>query len=191
MSASELFSSTPPLEAVKLLCSLMVTLGRSPRGLPLKLGFWDVSRAHLYGEAQRDLFIRLPAEDGGGCARLLRSMYGTQDAASVWQSDWSCQLERDGWKTGTASSALIFRQSDKGRGLVHGDDVMVLGDDITLRELESKLKERYDIKRSGILGGDPADDREVVFLNRVLRYVPGTSPAVEIESDQRHVEVLI
>ena len=83
MSASELFSSTPPLEAVKLLCSLMVTLVRSPRGLPLKLGFWDVSRAHLYGLAQRDLFIRLPAEDGGGCARLLRSMCGTQDAASV------------------------------------------------------------------------------------------------------------
>ena len=107
MSASELFSSTPPLEAVKLLCSLMVTLGRSPRGLPLKLGFWDVSRAHLYGEAQRDLFVRLPEEDGGGCARLLRSMYGTQDAASVWQSDWSKQLEQDEWRMGAASPPLI------------------------------------------------------------------------------------
>ena len=113
MSASELFSSTPPLEAVKLLCSLMVTLGRSPRGLPLKLGLWDVSRAHLYGEAQRDLFVRLPEEDGGGCARLLRSMYGTQDAASVWQSDWSKQLEQDEWRMGVASPALIYRPRDK------------------------------------------------------------------------------
>ena len=40
-------------------------------------------------------------------------------------------------------------------------------------------------------GGGPEDLREVVFLNRVLRYVPGTSPAIEIESDQRHIEVLI
>ena len=94
MSASELFSGTPPKEAVKLLCSLMVTLGRSPRGLPLRLGSWDVSCAHLYGEARRDLFIRLPPEDGGTCCRLLRSLYGTQDAASVWQSDWSCQMEK-------------------------------------------------------------------------------------------------
>jgi len=191
LSASELFSSTPPLEAVRLLCSLMITLGKSPRGLPLKLGFWDISRAHLYGKAQRELFIRLPAEDGGGCARLLRSLYGTQDAASTWQSDWTDQLGEDGWTTGLASPAVIFRQKDEGRGLVHGDDFMVLGDEVTLREVDAKLKERYDLKCGGFLGGGADDVREVVFLNRVLRYVPGTSPAIEIESDQRHIEMLV
>eukprot|EP00959_Pyramimonas_sp_CCMP1952_P293920 6147139-Pyramimonas_sp.AAC.1 len=40
-SASELFSGAPPLEAAKLFCSLMVALGRSKRGRPLKIGFWD------------------------------------------------------------------------------------------------------------------------------------------------------
>ena len=191
LSASELFSSTPPLEAFRLLCSLLITLRRSSRGLPLKLGFWDVSRAHLYGKAQRDLFVRLPAEDGGGCFRLLRSLYGTQDAASTWQCDWTEQMEQDGWKAGLASPALIFRPTDEGRGLVHGDDFMVLGDAVTLREVDSQLKQRYDVKCSGILGCEPDDLREVVFLNRVIRYVPGAAPAVEIESDQRHVELLI
>ncbi|CAK0906615.1 unnamed protein product, partial [Prorocentrum cordatum] len=191
MSASELFSSTPPLEAVKLLCSLMVSMGRSPRGLPLKIGFWDVSRAHLYGVAQRVLFVRLPEEEGGGVARLLRSMYGTQDAASVWQSDWSRQLWEDSWRMGVASPAVFYRSSDEGRGLAHGDDFMVLGDEITLKEIETKLTERYDIKCTGILGPDSGDAKEVVFLNRVLRYVDGSTPAVEIESDQRHVELLI
>ncbi|CAK0875118.1 unnamed protein product [Prorocentrum cordatum] len=191
MSASELFSSTPPLEAVKLLCSLMVSMGRSPRGLPLKIGFWDVSRAHLYGDAQRVLFVRLPEEEGGGVARLLRSMYGTQDAASVWQSDWSRQLLEDSWRMGVASPAVFYRSSDEGRGLAHGDDFMVLGDEITLKEIETKLTERYDIKCTGILGPDSGDAKEVVFLNRVLRYVDGSTPAVEIESDQRHVELPI
>ncbi|CAK0860922.1 unnamed protein product [Prorocentrum cordatum] len=191
MSASELFSSTPPLEAVKLLCSLMVSMGRSPRGLPLKIGFWGVSRARLYGDAQRVLFVRLPEEEGGGVARLLRSMYGTQGAASVWQSDWSRQLLEDSWRMGVASPAVFYRSSDEGRGLAHGDDFMVLGDEITLKEIETKLTERYDIKCTGILGPDSGDAKEVVFLNRVLRYVDGSTPAVEIESDQRHVELLI
>ena len=145
LSASELFSSTPPLEAVRLLCSLMITLGRSPRGLPLKLGFWDISRAHQYGTATRELFIKMPAEDGGGCARLLRSLYGTQDAASTWQGDWTDQLGQDGWTAGLASPAVIYRKKDEGRGLVHGDDFMVLGDSVTLKEVDEKLKERDTI----------------------------------------------
>ena len=91
----------------------MVTVGRSPRP-PLRLGFRDVSRARLRGEAQRDLFARLPEEDGGGCAGLLRSMYGTQGADLAWQSNWSNQLEQDEWRMGAASPALIYRPRDEG-----------------------------------------------------------------------------
>eukprot|EP00971_Amphidinium_carterae_P221222 4391972-Amphidinium_carterae.1 len=40
-----------------------MTLGVSPKGKPLKLGLWDISRAHLYGDAQRDLYVELPPED--------------------------------------------------------------------------------------------------------------------------------
>eukprot|EP00971_Amphidinium_carterae_P204481 4057875-Amphidinium_carterae.1 len=70
----------PPLEAIKTLCSLCMTLGRSPKGKPLKLALWDISRAHLYGDAQRDLYVELPPEDAQlegdvepMCGLLLRS----------------------------------------------------------------------------------------------------------------------
>eukprot|EP00971_Amphidinium_carterae_P123338 2442206-Amphidinium_carterae.2 len=53
----------PPLEAIKTLCSLCVSLGVSPRGKPLKLTLQDISRAHLYRDAQRDLYVELPPED--------------------------------------------------------------------------------------------------------------------------------
>ena len=91
-------------------------------------------------------FIRLPDEEGGGCARLLRSMCGTQDGSAAWQSDWSSRLKQDGWTTSVASPALIFRPSDEGRGLVHGDDFMARCDDVALGELETKLTSVYDIQ---------------------------------------------
>eukprot|EP00971_Amphidinium_carterae_P271054 5378870-Amphidinium_carterae.1 len=70
----------PPLEATKMLCSLCMTLEASPKGKPLKLALWDISRAHLYGDAQRDLYVELPPEDAQletdtepMCGLLLRS----------------------------------------------------------------------------------------------------------------------
>eukprot|EP00971_Amphidinium_carterae_P237514 4715014-Amphidinium_carterae.1 len=63
-----------------------MTLGVSPKGKPLNLALRDISRAHMYGDAQRDLYIELPPEDAQletdtepMCGLLLRSMYGTQD----------------------------------------------------------------------------------------------------------------
>ena len=87
-----LFSAMPPLEAMKGLCSLLVTRQRSEvRRKPLKIGIWDVSRAHLYGVAQRNIFTEVPEElakarglvGGDHCARLLRSLYGTQNASNL------------------------------------------------------------------------------------------------------------
>ena len=59
---AELFSAMPPLEALKSLCSLMCTRKRGRGGGQLKMAFWDVSRAHLYGTTQRELFTELPEE---------------------------------------------------------------------------------------------------------------------------------
>eukprot|EP00973_Karenia_brevis_P046790 6492638-Karenia_brevis.AAC.1 len=48
-----LFSSMPPLEAVKTRCSLLVTLKVSKRNKRLKIKVFDISRAHCYGTARR------------------------------------------------------------------------------------------------------------------------------------------
>ena len=53
----------------------------------LKLAFIDVKRAYFYAKAKKDIFVKLPPEDAepGMCGRLLKSMYGTRDAASNWE----------------------------------------------------------------------------------------------------------
>ena len=80
-----LFSSTPPLEAMRLLCSLWATERVSHQGRPLKIGLWDISRAHFYGVPKRRIYIQLPDEDAspGMVGRLTKSMYGTQDAPNI------------------------------------------------------------------------------------------------------------
>ena len=86
------FSAMPPLEAVKLLLSRMVTLKVSKKGRkPLKLRLLDISGAHFYGRAQRDVYVTLPEGDQepGMVGKLLRSMYGTRDASHIWQADYS------------------------------------------------------------------------------------------------------
>ena len=82
---AQLFSAMPPLEAMKGLASLVVARQKSSRGSLLKLGLWDVSRAHLYGVTQRVVYTELPEELAKPwyCARLLRSLYGAQDASNI------------------------------------------------------------------------------------------------------------
>ena len=194
LTAAELFSAMPPLEALKLLCSLLVSMKVSRHGRPLKLAFFDISRAHLYGKPKRAIYVDLPEEEAeeGKCALLERTMYGTRDASQAWQSDYSELLESHGHKSGTASPALFYSHEADVRSLVHGDDFAVLSDEEGITAMEKQLGERYDYKCTGRLGPDEGDGEECTFLNRVIRYTgPATSPTIEVEADQRHVEVVL
>ena len=53
LEAHEVFSSMPPSEALNMAVSYMMTEQVDTRGRPLDMATWDVSRAHLYGEARR------------------------------------------------------------------------------------------------------------------------------------------
>ena len=83
----------PPLEAVKVLFSIMMSMSLSNKGKPLKLRHYDISRAHFQGTAQRLICIKLTAEGRqkygeDKVGRLIKSMYGTQDASHSWQLDY-------------------------------------------------------------------------------------------------------
>ena len=58
-----LFSNMPPLEAVKILCSELATRKTSKKGRDLRMALYDISRAHFYGEAQREIYVTLPPGD--------------------------------------------------------------------------------------------------------------------------------
>ena len=93
LPASQLFPAVPPLEAVEVLVSIMMSVSLSNKGKPLKLRHFDISRAHFQGTAQRLTYIKLPVEDRqkygeDKVGRLVKSMYGTPDAFHIWQLDY-------------------------------------------------------------------------------------------------------
>ena len=113
--ASPMFSAMPPLEAVKVLVLIMMSVGLSNKGKPLKLGHYDINRAHFQGTAQRLFYIRLPAEDGqkhgeDKVGRLVKIMYGTQDASHIWQLDYVNLIsgELGCFRRGEHSAALFL-----------------------------------------------------------------------------------
>ena len=89
----DMFAATPPLEAKKALFSLAVTSEygsrTSRRKNKKKLLFIDVRRAYFYAAARRAVYVTLPAEDDspGMVGKLMKSMYGTRDAASNWEDE--------------------------------------------------------------------------------------------------------
>ena len=189
---AELFSGTPPLEAMKVLGSLLVSRQTSSRGLKLKLAFWDISRAFFYGLARRDVFIELPdmEQDGIHCGQLLKSMYGTQDAPAVFQENYTELLAGGGFHVGKSNIAIFYSGEHDARVLVHGDDFALLGDELAVAEFDKLLKSRYSVKKTGKLGFEDGDDEEVHFLNRILR-VDKQKRSMEIEADPRHAEMFV
>ena len=61
---NSVFSATPPLEAIRAQCSLMMSL-KPVDGEPILLQFLDISKAHLHCPVLRDnVYVRLPKEFG-------------------------------------------------------------------------------------------------------------------------------
>ena len=63
----------------------------------------DVSRAYFYADATRLLYVALPEEAGEGasmCGRLLKSLYGTRDAATNWSREYTEVLLSIGFEVG-------------------------------------------------------------------------------------------
>ena len=136
LPASQLFSAMPPLEAVKVLVSIVMSVRLSNKGKPLTLRHYDISRAHFQGTAQRHIYIRLPAEDPqkyveDKVGRLIKSR------------------ELGGFRRGKHSAALFHNQNQDVRMAVQGDDSVCLSDDDGLNHIDSLLKSKYDSERHG------------------------------------------
>lgn len=195
LPAAQLFSAMPPLEGLKVLLSAMVTLRESNNQMPLKIGFWDVTRAHFYGEARRQIFARLPEEDSepGKVALLRKGWYGTQDASAIWQDDYAKLLTDGGYTTGVSNGAVFYSKELDARALVHGDDFMVLGDQHALDCMDQLLKGKYMCKKMYNLGPEESDDKEAVFLNRKIKLEKDAAGRMVIHylPDARHVQEIL
>ena len=101
------FAATPPLEALRLLLSDMMS-GTAGGAEETKLMVLDAKKAHLHAWAERDLFVELPAEAGGGFARLVRSLYGTRDAPALWEAYAAAQLTALGFRRGRSNACVYW-----------------------------------------------------------------------------------
>ena len=101
-------------------------------GVPQKLHFLDVNKAHVNCIPKRSMYIKLPPEMGlgkGTVGRLKRCIYGTRDAGAIWESTFTQVLLDLGFTQGTASPC-IFRHAKWDVVLaVPGDDFTALGSD--------------------------------------------------------------
>ena len=114
---------------MKVLVSIMMSVSLSNKGKPFKLRHYDKSRANVQGTAQRLIYIRLPAEDrqkngDDKVGRLMKSMYGTEDASHIWQLDYVNLIcgESGGFRRGKHSAALLQSPTRDVRMAVNGDD---------------------------------------------------------------------
>ena len=187
-----IFSATPPLETLRALISKAAS--EDPKGVsdPLKILLIDVSRAHFYADATRDVYIELPAEDprsqdGVSCGKLLKTMYGTLDAAEHWAEHYAGVLRDAGFRQGKASPCHFYHAAHDVWILVHGDDFFCVGRKAGLQHVHKTLAAEYELKIQTI-GPQPGDDKSMKVLGRIIIY---TSGGIECEADPAgHLEVV-
>ena len=185
----ELFAATPPLEALKLL------MGHASANwnLGVHIMFSDVKRAYFNAKAERELWADIPEEhDGyfpGAVGRLALALYGTRDAAMLWQECLAEHLVSIGFVRGVSNPCECYHQNRQLRCLVHGDDYATAGSHPDLMWMQAELESRFEMK-SVVVGHSnaPGVAREGKILNRVVR---ATTDGWEYECDPRHIELLV
>ena len=77
--------------------------------------------------------------------------------------------------------------------LAHGDDFVILADDLAIDRMYKLLASKYTVKLVACIGDGPEVQEEVI-LNRIVRYVPVDETGMEVmelEGDQRHAELIV
>ena len=106
-----LFAAMPLLEALKLFISLTVSNGHKAHVKDAhKLMFIHISNAYLHADViNPELYVELPAEMNlpNHCGHLKNALYGTRDAATCWENDYSTTISTKGYDRGKASPCLF------------------------------------------------------------------------------------
>ena len=89
---------------------------------------------------------------------LRRSLYGTRSAAKNWQLQLGRDITGLGFRQAASSPCLFWHAELDARLVVHGDDVWVLADSVSLAALLPRLHQTYELRANGILGPDGCDD---------------------------------
>ena len=190
----DMFAATPPLEVKKMLFSMAVTegigyYGKNKKG-GMKIEFIDIRRAYFHSPARRKVYVKLPEEDyeEGMCGMLLKSMYGTRDAAQNWEWSYVKAMTDLGFDRGVAIPCLFYHKERNVRVAVHGDDFTILGNSEGLDWFKKEIIKLFEVKVRGRIGPGDKDEKSIRLLNRVFEW---TEEGIYVEADQRHAELIV
>ena len=125
----------------------------------------------------------------GHCELLLKSMYGTRDAANIWQRDYTELLLQHGFSRNAAWPSVFYNKQMDIRLLVHSDDFVALADDAGQTYLQDVLQKKYELRVDGSIGyGEQR--QEFTVLNRVVSFCEKTG-TITYEPDLRHAEMVL
>jgi hypothetical protein len=204
MDPAEVFNATPPLEALIIQGSLMMSVPRPTLGdTPAQDVVWrflDISRAHPNYPMRRDVFTRLPEEhpqysaDHIKCGKLVMTLYGTRDADQNFELAIYDTLTEARFDRGD-TNPCCYRHEQRGLSLYHhGDDFGILGTREQTEWAGAAIGKRCIVKDRGCLGPRSGDLAELLFLHRSVTYWPPGSRGgerVDYALGPRHAEVLV
>ena len=124
--------------------------------------------------------------------RLVKSMYGTQDASLIWQLHYVNLICGGGFRRGKHSAALFHIPNQGVRIALHGDDFVCLSDDDGLNHIEGLLKSKDTAKDMGTLGFVDSDVKSLLLLNRVFGVgTDQTGQDLDIDPELRHAPPIV
>ncbi|CAE7727098.1 putative mitochondrial protein [Symbiodinium microadriaticum] len=133
-----------------------------------KVRLLDISRAHFYRQAKREIYVTLPRD---GVVHRSVAERGVPTLLPEWP-------------------AIFYNPATECRLLVlHGDDFVVLGDDDAQQHVEKALRTKYDLRVDGSIGVGETK-QEFTVLNRLVSFDERSS-TVSYEPDPRHAEIIV
>ena len=100
----------------------------------------DASRAHVHPQCRRELFVRLLDEDGKGhVGSLLRTLYGTYDAAHAWDEYFNDAAVQSQCEVRLSSPCLYHHRAQDSCVWRHGDDLVFEGAACCVEDLVRSL----------------------------------------------------
>ena len=116
------------------------------------------------------------------CGKLVKSLYGTRDAAQNWEEAYTTFMKDIGFKSGIVSSCMFYHEARDIRVVVHGDDFTILGSRKALDWYKAQIENKFEIKYKGRMGPGKDDIKSVRILNRIITW---TDAGIEYERFNR------
>ena len=116
----------------------------------------------------------------------MRALYGTRDAPLAWLTVVKSDMKEMHFDECKVTNG-VFTHRERGlRVVAHVDDFLLSGKVEDLYWFRDQMMKKYELKVQ-VIGWNQEDEKELSVLGRVFRATP---TGVEIEGDDKHVEML-